>query len=66
MPEVCNAIRAELVDEVMHLPQDPDGWRAIAQEYYQRWNVPNALGVIDGYYIKIRKPANTESLYHNQ
>ena len=39
--EVCQAIIDEYVDEVLVCPSTPDGWRAIADKFFQRWNLPH-------------------------
>ena len=42
--EVCQAIIQELKDEIMPLPRTQEDWKAIAQQFQDRWNVPHALG----------------------
>ena len=38
--EVCQAVIDEYMDEVMICPTTPDGWRAIADRFYENWNSP--------------------------
>jgi len=56
---------AVLKDQVITPPTTPQQWRAISDEFYQKWNVPHACGAIDGKHIRIRKPPRSGSTYHN-
>ena len=66
IPEVCEALIAELQDEVMpRLGQTEEYWRDIAYQFLDRWNFPHCLGAIDGKHVRIRKPPKSGSLYFN-
>ena len=58
MPEECQAILDEFVDELILSPNAKDRWQLIFDEFKNRWNVPNACGAI-------KKPAKSGSQYYN-
>ena len=64
IPEVLDAIVAEYGDLVA-MPDSPDGWRAVAKGFSSRWNFHHCVGAVNGKHIRIVKPNNTGSLYHN-
>lgn len=64
IPETLQAIISEYGDRV-RLPNTPDQWKAVADRFYERWQLPLCLGSIDGKHINIKKPANSGSLYFN-
>ena len=63
--EVCAAIQAEYLDEVLTCPTTPEEWLEIADQYYKKWNFPHTLGAVDGKHVAIVCPSNTGSVYYN-
>ena len=53
-------IQDEFTREYLRCPSTPDEWKELEREFRIRWNVPHALGALDG-----KKPKNTGALYHN-
>ena len=48
LPEVCRAIQDEFTREYLKCPTTPNEWKELAREFRIRWNVPHALGALDG------------------
>lgn len=49
----------------MALPNIPDEWLQIASGFEQKANFPHCIGAVDGKHIRVKKPANSGSLYFN-
>ena len=64
LPKVCRAIQDEFTREYLRCPT-PDEWKELEREFRIRWNVPHALGALDGKHVALKKPKNTGALYHN-
>ena len=65
LPEVCRAIQDEFTREYLKCPTTPDEWRELEREFRIRWNVPHALGALDGKHVALKKRKNFGALYHN-
>ena len=53
VPEVCDAIIRAYQDEVMTCPTSPEDWLEVESIFRWRWNIPHALGALDGKHIPI-------------
>ncbi|GFY34473.1 DDE Tnp4 domain-containing protein [Trichonephila clavipes] len=42
-----------------------DEWLKIAQDYQDKWNMPNCIGSIDGKHCRIQHPPNAGPLFYN-
>ena len=65
LPEVCRAIQDEFSREYLRCPTTPDECKELERDFRIRWNVPHALGALDGKNVAVKKPKNTGSLFHN-
>lgn len=63
--DVCKAIQAEYLQELMTCPSTPEGWKDVAQQFEARWNLPHAVGALDGKHVACRCPPKTGSQYFN-
>ncbi|KAH7726054.1 nuclease HARBI1-like protein [Aphelenchoides avenae] len=54
--ETCKAIHEDMLAVY---------WRAISDEFYSRWNLPNALGANASAHVRIKAPENSGSLFYN-
>ncbi|XP_055526020.1 uncharacterized protein LOC129718865 isoform X2 [Wyeomyia smithii] len=62
--ETCNALWEILQPIYMPAPTE-QMYRAVAEEYWLKWNFPNCIGAIDGKHIRIKCPKGTGSLCYN-
>ena len=62
LSEVCRAIQDEFTREYLRCPITPDEWKELETEFRIRWNVPHALGALDGKHVTLK---NSGALYHN-
>jgi len=44
------------------IPTTREAW---ANQFEQRWNIPHAVGALDGKHVAIKKPPQTGSLFYN-
>ena len=63
--EVCRAIIRVYGDEVLKTPNSPEEWKNVAKGFEERWNLPHAIGAIDGKHIRIKNPKLAGSVYFN-
>ena len=50
------AIIEEYTDELLFCPTTEQGWRNLADKWYQRWNFPHTVGGIDGKHVACKAP----------
>ena len=65
LPEVCRAIQDEFTREYLRSPTTPDEWKELEMELWIGWNIPHALGALDGKHVALKKPKTSGALYHN-
>ena len=65
VPQVCKAILKEFQQEYLVCPTDPEDWKPIGERFRYRWNVPQAVGALEGKHIAIKKPKKSGSEYFN-
>ena len=65
VPKVCEAIWDGLVGKYMVMPESPEDWRRIAQDFKSKWNFPHCVGALDGKHVVIQCPDKTGSLHFN-
>jgi hypothetical protein len=52
-------------DELILCPTTPQEWAPLAEEFEKRWNVPHAVGALDGKHCALRRPNKSGTVYHN-
>ena len=49
----------------MHCPDSPEEWKRVEEKFRTGWNVPHAVGAIDGKHITMKKPKKLGSVDYN-
>ncbi|XP_077277495.1 uncharacterized protein LOC143905778 [Temnothorax americanus] len=62
--EVCHVLYKVLDPLYLSSPTEED-WRKYAHGYWNRWNIPNCVGSVDGKHVRLRCPPRSGSLYFN-
>ncbi|CAG4981907.1 unnamed protein product [Colias eurytheme] len=47
------------------MPETPEQWLFVTNDYDTLWNFPNCLGAIDGKHIILQSPINSGSEFYN-
>ena len=51
--------------QMFQTPSTGEEWKAVADQFYSRWNFPNCIGAIDGKHVEIVPPKESGSYYFN-
>lgn len=62
--ETSNAVWEVLQPQYMPVP-DHQQWKKIARAFFDKCNVPNCIGSVDGKHCRLKCPPNAGSLFHN-
>jgi hypothetical protein len=54
--EAMEAINEEYTDIILFCPTPEQGWRDLADQWYQRWNFPHTVGAIDDNHVACKAP----------
>nr|XP_022903097.1 protein ALP1-like [Onthophagus taurus] len=65
VPKVCRAIYDTLREDYLKVPTVTADWLNIAQDFENRWNIPNTIGALDGKHIVFNAPKSAGSVYFN-
>ncbi|XP_071957894.1 uncharacterized protein [Antedon mediterranea] len=63
--EICDSIWTALNKKYLRLPSSESEWMTIAEKFENDWNVPHAIGAVDGKHIAIECPKFGGSMYYN-
>ena len=61
----CVAIFEEMGPVYLRTPKERDEWEKIEKNFYERWNMPNVLGAMDGKRINIVQPLKSGSHFRD-
>lgn len=64
IPETCEAIIQEYLEEVMTCPSTPEEWKLVAQSFSEM-ELSQHVWAIDGKHVAIKCPPNGGSMYFN-
>lgn len=62
--EICQVLINVLEPIYLTQPNEKE-WKSYAEGFWNRWNVPNCVGAVDGKHITLQCPRNSGSLYFN-
>ncbi|XP_063590541.1 putative nuclease HARBI1 [Penaeus indicus] len=62
--ETSKAIWETLQPQYLPVP-DEHQWEEIARTFFEKWNIPNCIGSIDGKHCRLKCPAKAGSLFYN-
>ena len=65
IPRVCEAISETLAHDFVKCPSSVEEWEDISNQFWERWQLPNCLGAIDGKHVRILHPPGTGSDFFN-
>ncbi|KAJ8672373.1 hypothetical protein QAD02_003632 [Eretmocerus hayati] len=65
IPDVCRAISETLRPRYMRFPSNNQEWDAIAQGFWDKYQIPNCVGALDGKHFRIRQPAHSGASFWN-
>ena len=63
--KICKGITHEYIQDVLQRLITPDGWKKVAKEFAECWNLHHTAGTLDGEHIALFLPGKTGSLYYN-
>lgn len=65
VPETCEAIIQEYLQETIVCPTTPAAWKRVAEDFAGFWDFHHVIGALDGKHIAIQPPPNSGSYYFN-
>ncbi|XP_034542105.1 uncharacterized protein LOC117814732 [Notolabrus celidotus] len=61
----CEALYEVMKEDYLKTPTSEAAWRAIAADFFEKWQYPICLGALDGKHIYIQPPGHSGSTFCN-